>query len=231
MFLSTVVPQHHLSTDSKDVVKLTMAVLATMSALVVGLLISSAKSSFESKDGEVRHLATQVVLLDQTMAQYGPQTQDARKLVREIVAMRVRSVWNEDSKVDTTVVRSVPGSIQEIQRKLLDLSPSNDPQRWLQSKALQIVGDIADTRWLLAEQTGSTIQWRFLAVLVFWLAMIFASFGMFAPRNGTVVSALFVCALSMAGAIYLIVELDQPFSGVIRLSSAPMHSALDQLGR
>ena len=231
MFLSAVVPKHHLSADTKDVVKLMMATLATMAALVVGLLIASAKSSFDGKDAEIRHLATQVVLLDRTMAEYGPKTQDVRKLLREIVAMRVHEIWNEDSTVDTIVVRSVPGSIQVILRKLLDLSPVNDPQRWLQSKALQIVADIADTRWLLTQQTGRTIPWQFLAILVFWLTMIFASFGMFAPRNGTVMSALFVCALSMAGSIYLIVEMDQPFTGLIKLSSAPMHSALDQLDR
>lgn len=113
--------------------------------------------------------------------------------------MRIQSIWNEDNIIDLTNVRSVPGSIQTIQRNLLDLSPTNDAQRWLQSKALQIIADIAETRGLLTQQTGGTIQWQFLAILVFWLTMIFASFGMFAPRNGTVISALFLCALSMAG--------------------------------
>ena len=231
IFLSSVLPKHHLSAGSKDVIRLAMAMIATMAALVVGLLIASAKTSFDSKDGEIRRLATQIVLLDRIMAEYGPETQDIRKLFREMVAMRTRSIWGDDNIVDPAVVRSVPGSIQVIHRKLLGLSPSNDPQRWLQAKALQIISDIAETRWLLTQQTGSTIQWQFLAILVFWLSMIFLSFGLFAPRNGTVIAALFVCALSMAGSIYLIVEMDQPFGGFIKLSSAPMYSALDQLGR
>ena len=231
MFLSSVLPKHHLSQDSKDVVKLTMAVLGTMAALVVGLLISSAKSSFDTKDSEVKRIAAQVVLFDRTLADYGPETQDVRKFTRDLVAARVRDIWNENSNVDTAALRQVSGSFGEIQRKVLALSPANDTQRWLQSKALQIFGELADTRWLLAQQTGGTIQWQFLAILVFWLTVIFTSFGMAAPRNGTVIGALFVTALSMAGSIYLITEMDQPFTGFIKISSAPMHFALEQIDK
>jgi hypothetical protein len=231
IFLSTVLPKHHLSDDTKDVVRLAMATLATMAALVLGLLTASSKNSFDTKDNEIRHSAAQIVLLDRTLAEYGPETQEVRKLLREIVAMRIRSIWNEDDKFDVAVFRGVPASIEEIQRKLLAFSPANDTQRWLQSKALQIIGEITEARWLLTQQTDSSIQWQFLAILVFWLAIIFGSFGMFAPRNATVVGALFAGALSMAGSIYLIVEMDRPFSGSIKLSSAPLHYALDQLGR
>jgi len=230
MFVSAVLPKHHLSTDSKDVIKLVMATIATMTALVVGLLIASAKNSFDTKDNEIRHIAAQIVILDRMMAEYGPETQGARKLLRNLIAERTRKIWNEDNDVSAAAINTVPVGFGEIQEKLLDLSPVNDRQRWLQSKALQISGDIADTRWLLTQQTGGTIQWQFLTILVFWLTMIFGSFGMFAPRNGTVMSALFVGALSLAGSIYLIAEMDQPFGGFIKLSSAPMHFALDQLG-
>ena len=231
MLLSAILPKHHLSQDSKDVVKLTMATLGTMAALVVGLLIASAKSSFDTKDSEVKHVAAHIVLFDRTLADYGPETQDVRKLTRDLVAARIRDIWNEDSNVDIAEIRQVSGSFREIQRKVLALSPKNDAQRWLQSTALQIYSDVADTRWLLTQQTGGTIQWQFLAILVFWLTVIFASFGMFAPRNGTVIAALFVSALSMAGSIYLIADMDQPFVGFIKISSAPMHFALEQLGK
>jgi hypothetical protein len=208
-----------------------MATIATMAALVVGLLIASAKSSFDSKDNEIKHIAAEIILLDRTMAEYGPQSQDIRAMFREIIAMRIRDIWGEDNKVDVVAIRTVSDGVESVQAKILDLSPTNDRQRWLQAKALQIIGEIAEARWLLTQQTSSTIQWQFLAILVFWLTIIFASFGMFAPRNATVISALFVCALSMAGSIYLIVEMDRPFSGFIKLSSAPMLNALDQLGR
>ena len=112
VLLSAVLPKHHLSEETRDLVRLAMATIATMAALVVGLLIASAKSSFDTKDNEIKHIATQVVLLDRTMAEYGPEVQDVRKLVREIVAARIRSVWNEDTNLDVTAIRNVPDSIQ-----------------------------------------------------------------------------------------------------------------------
>jgi hypothetical protein len=121
--------------------------------------------------------------------------------------------------------------IEAIQCKLLDLSPQTDAQRWLQSTALQISGSIAAERWAVLQQIGSSIQWPFMAILVFWLAIIFASFGLFAPRNASVTIALLLAALSVAGSVYLILEMDQPYSGLIKISSAPLRVALQQLGQ
>jgi hypothetical protein len=232
MLLRNILPAHHLSADSKDVIKVSMAMVATLAALVVGLLIASAKSSFDGKDTEMRQMVAHVILLDRTLAEYGPETHEIRAMFRQTFAMRLREIWPDEGmdKVD-------PGAIgqglafETIQQRLLDLSPQSDAQRWLKSTALQITGKMAETRWLAFQQTGSSIQWPFLAILVFWLAMIFASFGLFAPRNGSVIAALFVCALSVTGALYLIVQMDQPYSGLIKISSAAARAALNQLGR
>ncbi len=231
MFLSGLLPAHHLSSESKDVTKVAMAMVATLAALVLGLLIASAKNSFDNKDTELRRAGAHAILLDRTLAQYGPETQEARNLLREIVAVRIHQIWPDASSrnVDLNVISGGLGA-EALQRKLLDLSPQNDAQRWLKSRALEISGDVAEARWLVAEQTGSSIQWPFLTILVFWLTIIFVSFGLFAPHHGTVITALFVCALSVAGAIYLIVQMDQPYSGFIKLSRAPLDAAFDQIG-
>ena len=231
IFMNAVLPKHHLSSDSKDVIKVAMAMIATLAALVIGLLIASAKSSFDSKDTELRGAAAHAILLDRTMAEYGPETGEVRQLLRQMVVMKVNQIWPEESTgtVDPDAIGRGPG-IEIIQHKLLDLAPQNDAQRWLKSNALQISSNIAEARWLVVEQSGSSIQWPFLTILVFWLAIIFTSFGLFAPRNGSVITALVVCALSVAGSIYLIVEMDQPYSGLIKISSAPLHTVLDQLG-
>jgi hypothetical protein len=232
MYLGAVLPKHHFRTDSKDVIKVAMAMIATLAALVVGLLIASAKSSFDTKDGELKTAAAHVIVLDRTMAEYGSETKDARDFLREAIAMKIRQIWPEGiSKSVETKAISQGSSVEALQRKLLDLSPQNDAQRWLKSTALQMSEDIAESRWLVVEQTGTSIQWPFLAILVFWLAIIFASFGLFALRNGSVLAALFVCALSVAGSIYLIVEMDQPYGGFIQISSAPLVTALSQLGQ
>jgi hypothetical protein len=121
--------------------------------------------------------------------------------------------------------------IEAVQRSILELSPKSDTQQWAKSAALQIVSDVAAARWVLFEQTSSVLQWPFLVILIFWLVVIFGSFGLFAPRNASVVVALIVAGLSMAGSIYLVLELDQPYDGLIKISSYPLRMALDQLGK
>jgi hypothetical protein len=229
MFLGTILPKEHLSPDARDVIKVSMAMIATLAALVLGLLTASAKSSLDDKESELRSAAAQVVLLDRTMAEYGAETQGARDLLKQIVTARISQIWPDEKAKLTPGAIGRGARMEAIQRKLLDLSPQTDAQRWLQSTALQISGAIAAARWSVLEQIGSSIQWPFMAILVFWLAIIFASFGLFAPRNASVTAALFVAALSVAGSIYLILEMDQPYSGLIKISSAPLRAALQQL--
>jgi hypothetical protein len=231
MFLGTVLPKDHLSPDARDVIKVAMAMIATLAALVLGLLLASAKSSLDEKQSALRSTAAQAVLLDRTMAEYGTETQDARNLLKQILAARIAQIWPEESTNVTPGAIGRGNGVEAIQHKLLALSPQTEPQRWLQSTALQISGTIAAARWSALEQLGSTIQWPFTVILVFWLVIIFASFGLFAPRNASVTAALFAAALAVAGSIYLILEMDQPYSGLIKLSSAPLRTALQQLGQ
>jgi len=232
MYLRSILPEHHLSADSKDIIRIAMAMIATLAALVVGLLIASAKSSFDCKDSELTRAATRYILLDRTLAQYGPETRASRDLLRQIVVMRFHQIWPEESagKLEPEAVTQGPG-VEVIQRNILNLAPQNDAQQWLKAKALQLTSDIAEIRWTAVEEMGSSIQWPLLTILIFWFAAIFSSFGLFAPPNSSVIAALFVCALSVAGSVYLIVEMDQPYSGLIKLSSAPVVTALSELGQ
>jgi hypothetical protein len=232
MYLRAVLPEHHLSADSKDVIRIAMAMIATLAALVVGLLIASAKSSFDTKNGALTRAATRYILLDRTLAQYGPETQASRDLLRQMAETRLHQIWPEEGggPLNPQTVTQGPG-IEIIQRNLLNLAPQNDAQQWLKSKALQLSTDIAEIRWEAVEQLGGSIQWPLLTILVFWFAAIFTSFGLFAPANSSVIIAMFACALSVASSVYLIVEMDQPFGGLIKLSSAPLVTALGQMGK
>jgi hypothetical protein len=232
MFLRAVLPGHHLSSDSKDIIRIAMAMIATLAAVVAALLIASAKSSFDSKSNALARAATSYVLLDRTLAEYGPETKAIRDQLHDIAVMRLHQLWPEE-KAGTinpeAVLRGL--GIEAIQRQVLGLTARNDAQQWLKSRALQLTSDITETRWAAAESLGSSIQWPLLTIMVFWFAAIFASFGLFAPANGSVVAALFACALSVAGSVYLIVEMDQPYGGLIRLSSAPLVTAIGELGQ
>ena len=231
LFLGKSLPEHHLSPDSKDVVKLGTALIATMAALVLSLLISSAKASFDRMDAELVENAARVDSLDRVLADYGPETREIRDLLKRSYAARLELLFpgdqSEAGQVDTSlaVVRT-----EGILARLWELSPQSDAERGLRSQAVEIAGEISSTRWLLLLQKDEAIPMTLLIVLVSWLAIIFATFGLLAPRNATVVSVLFVCALSVAGAILLILEMNSPYTGLMKVSRAPLLDALANLG-
>ena len=221
-------PDEHLSADTKDIVKLVVGLIGTMAALVLGLLIASAKSSYDVRSGEVTQMSANVVLLDRVMAHYGPETKGARESLRGSVASAIDRIWPDDGSRRAQVTPTT--GAEGFYDKILTLAPQNDAQRALQAQALALSMSLGQSRWLLAAQGGS-IPMPFLLVLILWLTVILASFGLFAPRNTMVIFALFVCALSLSSAIFLILELDQPFEGLLRISSAPLRAALAQLGQ
>jgi hypothetical protein len=232
MLLGGVLPEHHRSQDTKDVIKLGMALIATMAALVLGLMVATAKNSYDMQDAAVKHTAAKLLLLDRVLANYGPETKETRDLLRRIVASRLDAIWPEDRSQRVTL--DAPEAVfaaQQIESRIGQLSPQNDAQRRLQSQALQIDSEIMETRWLILGGLGSSIRAPFLMVVVFWLTIIFGSFGLFAPRNATVVTVLLLCALSVAGSIFLILEMDRPFEGLMRISSAPLRYTLSHLGQ
>lgn len=231
MALRRVLPEHHLATESKDVVKVGVALIATMAALVLSLLLSSAKSSFDTRNQEFAQMAANVVLLDRLLAHYGAAAKPARQSLRGAVEAMLGEIWPDENFHPTNLApaSTAPEALYEM---VQSLAPQSDLQRSLQAQALATATNLAQARWLLfAQATESAIPLPFLVVLVFWLCVIFASFGLFAPGNPTVISTLGVCALSVAGAIFLILELAMPFAGVIRVSSAPLHGALAHLGQ
>ena len=230
ILLHAVLPQHHLSAESKDIVKLGMGLAGTMAALVLGLLVASAKSSYDTQSAEVTQLTSNVALLDRILAHYGPETNESRDLLRETVTRVVSQIWAEDGGSAGPASPRVAGG-EVLYDKIQALSPKNDTQRALQSQALSIAMDTGKLRQLMFAQSSAAVSTPLLVVLVVWLTVIFISFGVFAPFNATVVSSLFISALSVSGAIFLILDMYTPYTGVIAISSAPLQTALAQLGR
>jgi Protein of unknown function (DUF4239) len=230
MALHGILPAHHLSNDSKDVVKLGMGLIATMSALVLALLINSAKSSYDTQRNELTQAAANIILVDRVLAHYGPETKPARDLLRLSVAGMIARIWPDDPLENARLGPTTAGG-ELFFDKIQELTPQNDVQRSLQSEALKMSIDIGQARLLLFEQSGRSIPMPFLVLLIFWVTIIFLSFGLFAPRNATVVVTLFLCALSVSGSIFLIMELDRPFAGLIQISSAPLHNAIENIAK
>ena len=230
MALEVILPEHHLSTESKDVIKLGMGLTATMSALVLALLISSAKSSYDTQRNELTQAAANIILVDRVLAHYGPETKEARDLLKLSVSGMIDRLWPNDGSGSAKLGPTTAGG-ELFFDKIQELTPQNDVQRSLQAEAVKMSIDIGQARLLLFEQGGRSIPMPFLVLLIFWVTIIFLSFGLFAPRNATVVATLFLCALSVSGAIFLILELDRPFAGLIQISSAPLRNAMVNIGK
>ena len=232
LILRASLPKHHLAEDSAGVVKLGTGLIATLAALVLGLLIASAKTSFDKIKDEVTQAAVKIVQLDRALAHYGSETKEARDLLRTVVASVIELMFSEERsghpKLDAPERLA---RIEQIQAKLRDLTPRNDAQRALQSRALDLGNELVQMRWLLIVQGEGAIPTPFLVVLVLWLAIIFTGFGLLSAKNATVVVILFVCALSVSGAIFLIEEMDRPLDGLMKISSAPLRNALAHLGQ
>ena len=230
MFAHRALPESHVSAESKDVVKLGVALVATMSALVLSLMVSSAKSAYDTRSNQLVQVSADTILLDRALARFGQETQEARAILRNSVEATVERFWPTEG-AKRIAIDPNKSPVEALYDKIEALSPQNDAQRAMQSQALTLAADVGRMRLLLFENLGSSIPVPFLVVLVFWLCIIFASFGLFAPRNATVIAVLGVCALSVSGAIFLILELDRSFEGLLQVSGAPMRAALAQLGR
>ncbi len=233
MAFRSFLPDKHLSEEAQNSVKLGIGMIATLTALVLGLLISSAKGTFDTMTNELRLTCSKIILLDRVMAQYGPETQEARGLLRYSISSTLYRIWPEEKhKIEIQKTNQSGNEIEWVQDKIQQLSPRNDSQQWLKSQALSVSADIAASRWVLLGQLGqSSLPWPFLVVLVCWLTIIFCSFGLFSPRNGTVISVMFICAFSVVVALFLILELDQPYEGFIKISSTPLRKALALIGK
>ena len=219
--------EKHLHPDSREVVKMATGLVGTLAALVLGLLISSAKSSFDQKTGQVRQMTATIILLDDLLGQYGSEATSVRTLLRQSVPALANGVWHEGAPpAGKPVVFQSTAQSSDFENQLGRLSPNNDVQRSLQSRAIQAFTEAAQIRLQLFTQTGGSIPTPFLIILIFWLSAIFVSFTLFAETNLIVTASLFVCALSFAGAIFLVLELDNPFAGLMGISSATLRSAL-----
>ncbi len=231
-YLRLVLPDEHTQADSKDILMSSAGMMATLIALIIGLLVTSAKGNYDNTTSGITQSAAKIITIDYYLSNYGPDAKASRDLMRQATATAIERVWPNESTqgADLTKMETATG-MADVYSKIRELSPQNDSQKYLQSQALQISADMMQSRWMLIEQSQTNLPRIFLVVLTFWLTVLFAQFGLLAPRNRTAKSALFICSLSMSCAIYIILELNNPLEGTIKVSSAPLHKALSLIGK
>jgi hypothetical protein len=230
--LQGMLPKHHLSKDAQDTVKLAVGVIATSTALVLGLLVSSSKAQFDAMGARLVQFGANLIALDNTLAEYGPEAKPAREQLRRGVETTLQRLWPEERMGGSTLAAIERGTdIDALRTTLRELKPMTDEQRALLTQARQIMSDISRSRWTVIEDAQRGLPPILLGVLIFWLTLLFLSFGLFAPRNWMVFLALIVSACSMAAAIFLVLEMNSPLDGLMKISSGPLRKALEIMGQ
>jgi hypothetical protein len=220
-------PKHHLNEHSKDVVRLGASLVATITALLLGLLITSAKTAYETQRSEVRQIASKLVLLENQLKRYGPDADAAREALRRAIAPLIARIWGERAVRARSGAPYQPDAVGDMVYEAIEgLNPQNDVQRNIKFRALSTISDITEIRVRLFEESDAAMPEALIAIVILWLILLFASFTLFSPINPTGAVVLTVIAVSASAAIFLMLELNQPFSGLLRISPEPLRDAL-----
>jgi len=230
-FVRPRLPEHHQSADSQRIVNRGTGIIGTMAALVLGLLIASAKGSFDTQSNELTVMAAKIALLDHALALYGPDAQNSHDLLRRLVDLTVKELWPDERNLQQNAPGAQRDTTGQLYQSIDELSPQNDLQRAIKTQATGMISQLAELRWLILEQRRGSVSQPLLVILIVSLAINVFTFGLFAPRNPTVMATLCVCALAAAGAIYLMIEFYHPYGGLIQIPSATLQNALVQWGQ
>jgi hypothetical protein len=229
VFLHPRLPSSHRTRETQDVVKLGIGMLSVLASLVLGLLIATGKSSSDNTDRDIRSYAATIIVLAETLRDYGGDAAAPTDLLRRFTRQTLQDIWPEDGATPALGDPVTGHMLEHVREAIRALRPVDGGQRWLQDQALSLVTSLLQQRWQLIEHQGPNVRPVVLAILVSWITVIFASFGLNAPRNATVMMAFLVCSLAIGGSVFLIIEMDNPFQGALQIPRAPMENALAQM--
>jgi hypothetical protein len=246
MLVRPFLSERHRSVETTDLIRLVVTMLVTFAALVLGLLTSSVKASFDTVDNDLRGVAIQLIQLDRSLRVYAAETVPARNLLRSYTAAKIATTWSgelsppgnsyrkdssrppSDEEIEDTNLGQM---LTEVETDLRDLQPQDPMHRRLSLTILNQFEQLMRVRWKVIEEAHNSISMPFYIVLTIWLVIVFASFGLSAPRNLLSYITIMLGGLSIASVIFVILDLDTPFSGLFMVSSQPMHDALNQLSQ
>lgn len=228
MALRRALPVAHLGQDAKDSMRLAIGLVATMTGLVLGMLVSSAKSYYDGQKNKVTEMSTEVILLNNCLTAFGPDAEQIRIDARQSVEAAIDRVWpKEKSRLSQLKPKDYD---LVLNAQLQGLAPKNEMQAAAKAQAVALLQSMRKSNWLMfLEAEQASIPPLLLVVVTSWLVIIFISFGIFAPPNPTVIATLIICAMAASGAIFIILEMYSPFSGLLRISSAAVRDALSQM--
>lgn len=239
-------PEEHKAHETVQLVQLVIGMLVTFAALVLGLMTASAKTSFDTAANDFRAYAADLIQLNVKLRDYGTDADSARRLIRAYTAAAIATTWSREppppgdfypknlqqtGASDKLENLQLGDMLDMAEREIRQLEPHDTYHRKLADDCLSQFMRVSEARWKLIEEAHSSIAQPFFTTLTFWLTVIFLSFGLIAPRNALALVTITLGALSIASAIYVIVDLDTPFTGPIVITSQPMRDALAHMER
>jgi hypothetical protein len=245
MFIKSRLAERHQSRETVELVGLVITMLVTFAALVMSLLTYSVKGALDQGNTDMAAIAARIVQLDQCLRNYGPETGDIQVSLRYYTAGVIASTWPGETKppganypANVRPVssggmesRNLGAIVNRIDLAIRRLEPANPFQHGLAASCLADFQGLEQARWTVIEEARSTISMPFFLVLVFWLMVIFVCFGLNAPRNWFVFVTITLCAISIASAVFVILDMDTPFTGSLTISSQPMRNAYADITR
>jgi hypothetical protein len=228
MTIRRAVPETHFTPEAKDTIRLAIGLVVTMTGLVLGMLVSSAKTFYDGEKNQVAEMSSQIILMNDMLAAYGPETKQARIEALGFVEDAADRIWPKEK---SALFQLRPANHSEdFYKEVQSLVPKNDTQASDKAQLLSLNMSLKKGYWLMYLQTVQTpIPTPLLGVVTSWLVAIFISFGMFAPRNLTVMATLIICAMAVSAAIFIILSMYAPFSGILRISPAAVRDAVHQM--
>jgi hypothetical protein len=223
-------PAHHRQDDTQNVVRLIANIFVVMTSLVLGLMINSAKSRFDNINRDVHTFATDLILLDRLLSQYGSDASDTRRRLVIYVERASDGTWTTGDPLLVSD-RTSEQLLTDVGDSMRALKPTDDARLSIWNDARQQYRRVIELRWALVEQAEGSIPAPLLVMVVAWLVLIFGSFGYRAPRNAVVLTSFVLASALISGALYLIVDMDAPFGGPIQVSSAPLQRAMAEIRR
>ena len=221
--LARFLPEHHLNSESRDAVKMGWGIVATMSALVLGLLVASAKNTYDTANTESTETAAKLVVLNHKLVQFGPDADGVRSSLRSAIASAIKRDYPDvNLEADVPAAAENANVMEGFSDRLITLTPKTDAQQVILAQAKQLTIELNLARWLLIEQSKNPLPLTLIVAVVFWLSILFLGLGLFCPNNHTVLIMLILCSVSVSVAIFLVNDMSHPFKGLITVSPGAM---------
>ena len=224
-------PEKHAPDRSREMIGSITGLVGLLLALVLGTLVGSAYTLYATQKAEIETLEARALQLDLALEAYGPETKPGRDGLRKAIAQSYDKIWgNPTGDLSDLGVKSAVTGAKTLEQFLMSLTPKTDAQKQMLATASAAAGQMEQTRVLMMLQLAGGVNWAMLAIVMCWSLLLFCGYGLVSPINATVIGSLALGAIAVASAIFLIIELSQPYTGLIKLPPGAIEQTIDALG-